>query len=296
MLRVTTSQNDNLVELRIEGELTQSTTHEVERLCRSYLSEGRKLALQLAGATFADRAGTALLRDLKKRGVMLTECSGFFSELLRDNSDSLLPASTPRDGDALIERLKAHDEEAFETTVRQYGARMLSTARRLLGNEHDADDAVQQAFISAFKSIGGFNADAKLSTWLHRIVVNAALAQLRARRHRPELPIEDLLPRFDDAGGWLDGTEQMGWGNEHRMERRETRQMVRRCIDQLPESYRSVLLMRDIEELDSQEVAEMLAITPNAANIRLHRARQALKTLIEKEIWESNQFHRPNPG
>ena len=90
MLRITTSENDNLVELRIEGELTQSTTHEVERLCRGYLGEGRKLALQLAGATFADRAGAELLRDLKKRGVMLTECSGFFSELLRDNPNSLL--------------------------------------------------------------------------------------------------------------------------------------------------------------------------------------------------------------
>ena len=112
---------------------------------------------------------------------MLTECSGFFSELLRDDSDSLLSGSAPRDGNALIERLKAHDEEAFEATVRQYGPRMLATARRLLGNEHDADDAVQQAFISAFKSIGGFNAGAKLSTWLHRIVVNAALAQLRSR-------------------------------------------------------------------------------------------------------------------
>jgi RNA polymerase sigma-70 factor (ECF subfamily) len=297
VLRVTTSQNDNLVELRIEGELTQSTAHEVERLCRGYLGEGRKLALQLAGATFADRAGTALLRDLRKRGVMLTECSGFFSELLRDDSDSLLSGSAPRDGNALIERLKAHDEEAFEAMVRQYGSRMLATARRLLGNEHDAEDAVQQAFISAFKSVGGFNGDAKLSTWLHRIVVNAALAQLRSRRHRPELPIEDLLPRFDDAGGWLDGTEQTCWGNEHltEMERRETRQMVRRCIDQLPVMYRSVLLMRDIEELDSQEAAEILAITPNAAKIRLHRARQALKTLIENELSESLHLHQQNP-
>jgi Sigma-70 region 2 len=155
VLRITTSENDNLVEHRIEGDLTQSTTHEVERLCRGYLEEGRKLALQLAGATFADRAGAELLRDLKKRGVMLTECSGFFSELLRDSPDSRLSPVAPRDGDALVERLKAHDEEAFEMTVRHYGPRMLATARRLLGDEHDAHDAVQQAFISAFKSIGG---------------------------------------------------------------------------------------------------------------------------------------------
>jgi RNA polymerase sigma-70 factor, ECF subfamily len=286
MLRITTSENDNLIELRIEGDLTQATTQEVERLCRSYLGEGRTLTLQLAGATFADRTGAALLRDLKKRGVMLTECSGFLSELLRDSSEPQMSPVAVREK-ALIERLKAHDEEAFETTVRQFGPRMLATARRLLGNEPDADDAVQQAFISAFKSIGGFNAGAKLSTWLHRIVVNAALALIRSRRHRRELPIDDLLPRFDDAGGWLDGTEPTVCGNEHPMEIRENRQMVRCCIDRLPEIYRTVLLMRDIEELDAAEVAEMLAITPNAAKIRLHRARQVLKKLIEKELWKS---------
>jgi RNA polymerase sigma-70 factor (ECF subfamily) len=215
---------------------------------------------------------------------MLTECSGFFSELLRDRPDSTLSTGASQDGDELIARLRAHDEEAFETMVRRHGARMLATARRLLSNEHDAHDAVQQAFISAFKSIASFNADARLSTWLHRIVVNAALAQLRSRRRRPELPIENLLPRFDDDGRWFDGTEQMGWDNEHPMERRETRQMVRRCIDQLPDTYRSVLLLRDIEEFDSVKVAKMLAITPNASKIRLHRARQALKTLIEQQL------------
>src|SRR6516165_2856199 len=90
VLKVTTSQNDDFMELRIEGELTAATINEVERLSRGYLSEGRKLALQLASATFADRAGAGLLRELKKRGVILNGCSGFFQELLRDSSDSVL--------------------------------------------------------------------------------------------------------------------------------------------------------------------------------------------------------------
>src|SRR5216684_3907248 len=122
-----------------------------------------------------------------------------------------------------------------------------------------------------------------LSTWLHRIVVNAALMQLRSRRRRPELPIEELLPRFDDAGRWVDESEQTGWVDEHPIHRRETRQMVRRCIDQLPEIHRSVLLLRDIADLDTAEVAGMLAISSNAIKIRLHRARQALRSLIERE-------------
>ena len=148
--------------------------------------------------------------------------------------------SEQQNSDGLVERLKAHDEEAFETMVRQYGGRMLATARRLLGNEHDANDAVQQAFISVFKSIAGFNGEARLSTWLHRIVVNAALAQMRYRRRRPELPIDDLLPRFDEEGRWAGevahNTEARESLREILTDGRETQEMVRRCIDRLPKS------------------------------------------------------------
>jgi RNA polymerase sigma-70 factor (ECF subfamily) len=284
VLRITISQNNDLVELRVEGELTESTTHEVEELSQSYLGAGRKVVLQLAGATFADRTGVALLRNLQKKGVMLTECSGFFSELLHGKPESSLHLTGERqNGDGLVTRLKAHDEEAFETMVRQYGGRMLATARRLLGNEQDANDAVQQAFISVFRSIAGFNGEAKLSTWLHRIVVNAALAQMRYRRRRPELSIDDLLPRFDEEGQWAGDLAARSEARETLTDGRETQELVRRCIDRLPEVYRSVLILRDIEDLDTAEAAEMLAITPNAAKIRLHRARQALKTLIERE-------------
>jgi RNA polymerase sigma-70 factor, ECF subfamily len=288
VLRITTSQNNDLVELRVEGELTESTTHELEQLSRSYLGVECKVVLRLAGATFADRTGVDLLRSLEKKGVVLAECSGFFSELLHGKPEpSLGPTGEWRNGDGLVERLKAHDEAAFETMVRQYGGRMLATARRLLGNEHDANDAVQQAFISVFKSIAGFNGDAKLSTWLHRIVVNAALAQMRYRRRRPELLIDDLLPRFDEEGRWASDVAQQSGASENLREPltdgRETQELVRRCIDRLPEAYRSVLLLRDIEDLNTAEAAEMLAVTPNAAKIRLHRARQALKTLIERE-------------
>jgi RNA polymerase sigma-70 factor (ECF subfamily) len=284
VLRITASQNNDLVELRVEGELTESTTHELEQLSRIYLGAECKVVLRLAGATFADRTGVELLRNLQKKGVMLTERSGFFSELLQGKPEaSSNPIGERLNDDGLVERLKAHNEEAFETMVRQYGGRMLSTARRLLGNEHDANDALQQAFISVFKSISGFKGEARLSTWLHRIVVNAALAQMRYRRRRPELPIDDLLPRFDEKGRWPGDSALQSGARENLTEGRETQEMVRRCIDRLPDVYRSVLILRYIEELKTDEAAEMLAVTPNAAKIRLHRARQALKTLIERE-------------
>jgi RNA polymerase sigma-70 factor, ECF subfamily len=187
----------------------------------------------------------------------------------------------------LLARLRAGDEEAFAALVRTYSGRLLAAARRLLRSDEDAADAVQEAFMAAFKSIDGFQGTARLSTWLHRIVINAALMKLRSSSRRPEESIEDLLPRFDADGCWA--TDVHSWGaSDDLLERRETRVMVRRCIDSLPETYRTILVLRDIEDLDTEEVAEQLAITPNAVKIRLHRARQALRTLLDRELHATN--------
>lgn len=180
----------------------------------------------------------------------------------------------------LVRALRAGDEAAFEKLVRQYSGAMLRTARRLMRNEDDARDAVQEAFLSAFRSIDRFRAASKLSTWLHRIVVNAALMKLRSRRRKPELSIDELLPKFLPDGHQVRDT--LEWSEPYRnLERRETHALVRQGIDQLPASYRTVLILRDIEELGTEETAKMLEVTPNAVKIRLHRARQALRTLLD---------------
>jgi len=184
----------------------------------------------------------------------------------------------------LLERLRRGDDQAFAGLVRQHAGRMLATARRLLRSEDEAEDAVQEAFLSAARAIAGFAGGSKVSTWLHRIVINTALMKLRSRKRRAEEPIEDLLPRFDADGHRIGGTATWETPSDVLLERRETRAMVRRCIDRLPERYRTVLLLRDIEELDTQEAADLLGTTANTVKIRLHRARQALRTLLEREL------------
>jgi len=142
---------------------------------------------------------------------------------------------------------------------------------------------VQEAFSSAFNSIAGFRGDASISTWLHRIVVNAALMQLRRRRRCSEMAIEDLSPRFCvDTRGPRAAVPPVG-ASEHWTAVRETREVVRHCIDQLPAHYRSVLLLRDIEELTTSEVAARLNLNPNTVKVRLHRARQTLKGLLDRK-------------
>ncbi|HEV8660914.1 MAG TPA: sigma-70 family RNA polymerase sigma factor [Thermoanaerobaculia bacterium] len=183
-----------------------------------------------------------------------------------------------------MSRLRARDENAFETLLRTYMARLLRVARRFLKNEEDARDAVQDAFIAAFRGIDRFQAGSKLSTWLHRIVVNAALMKLRSRRRHPEEEIDALLPRFAADGHQVEESRDWSMSAEEMVQREETRELVRQSIDKLPESYRVVLLMRDIEEMSTEETAEALGITPTAVKVRLHRARQALRTLLDQDL------------
>ena len=184
----------------------------------------------------------------------------------------------------LVTRLRRGDDEAFEHLVRAQGPRLLRVARRLLGIEEDARDAVQDAFVAAFKSIGSFESGSLLSTWLHRIVVNACLMKLRARRRKPEEDLERLLPVFKADGHQIESSVPWAESVQSRLERGELCSLVRKCVDQLPETYRTVLVLRELEELSTDEVASLLGTTANAVKIRLHRARQALRTLLDPHL------------
>lgn len=191
----------------------------------------------------------------------------------------------PADQAALLARLRAGDADAFEKLVRDFGGRMLAVTRRFLVNEEDSQDAVQEAFLSAFRALDRFEGNSQLGTWLHRIAVNAALMKLRTRKSRPqEQSAEELLPQFKDDGH--QASPASGWVGDglSALEKKETRQLVRQSIDRLPENYRTVLLLRDIEEKDTEETAELLGMTPNAVKTRLHRARQALRTLLDPHL------------
>ncbi len=203
----------------------------------------------------------------------ITETVGFGGELDVANHP-------PDEGDALVAALRRGDPDAYEELVRLHGGRMLSVARRLLRRDEDARDAVQEAFLQAFKGLRTFGERCRLSTWLHRIVVNVALMKLRSKDRKPEASIDDLLPEFQSDGHHVEQFDEWRMPAPQRLIREETRAQVRAAIDRLPESYRTVLVLRDIDELDTTEVAELLAISPNAVKIRLHRARLALRTLL----------------
>jgi RNA polymerase sigma-70 factor (ECF subfamily) len=193
-------------------------------------------------------------------------------------------APNPPNEAQLVQRLKAGDADAFEELVRSTGGRLLAAARRLVGDEDAARDVVQTAFLSAFRAMQSFDGKSQLTTWLHRIVINAALMRIRVRRRRPESSITDLLPSFDEEGRHAQPVTSWLESPEHALARKETHALVRGAIAALPEKYRTILLLRDIEELSTRQAAEALRISDNAVKLRLHRARQALGTLIRQRM------------
>ncbi len=184
----------------------------------------------------------------------------------------------------LLAGVRAGDERACEALVRRHGGRMLAVARQFLRTEEDSADAVQDAFLSAFRSLDGFEGNSALGTWLHRIVVNVCLMRLRARARSREVRMGDLLPTFDETGHHSRPVRPWGDHALARLTRAETCAQVRARIEALPAPYREVLLLRDIEELDTEQTAQRLGTTPGAVKTRLHRARQALRTLLEPVV------------
>ena len=181
----------------------------------------------------------------------------------------------------MIAGLRTGDERAAERLVRDNIGRMRAVARRLLRDEGLADDCVQEAFIKAFRKIGDFEGRSSLKTWLHRITVNEALMKLRSMKRLDEQPIDHLLPEFDHNACRIEAPWPTLAGTEEIVERNSTRALVLSKIRELPDSYRIVVMLRDIEELETSEVAKMLGLSESNVKVRLHRARSALKKLLE---------------
>lgn len=171
-----------------------------------------------------------------------------------------------------------------EELVRANIGWMLGLAEHLLRDKTLAEDCVQDSFVRAFRGLADFEGRSTVKSWLHRITVNTCITKLRKQQRLAEQSIDEYLPEFDRNDCRL----KMPWSNlatvDEVMESEDTRRQVNEFIDKLPDSYRVVLLLRDIEEYDTAEVAVMLDISENNVKVRLHRARAALKKLLEPAL------------
>lgn len=182
---------------------------------------------------------------------------------------------------SFIERLKARDEAAVRVLIAEYGDRLYHVALGLTRDHRDAEEVLQDVFWRILQQIDSFRGEARLSTWIYRLVVDAALMKRRGRRAKVEVLLEDRLPRFLDSGERHgDRTYLLAdWSRDPEAEllSLERQRMVKLTIDGLPERYRAVLVLRDVEDLSNEEVAEALGESLAAVKSRVHRGRMALR-------------------
>ncbi len=181
----------------------------------------------------------------------------------------------------LVERLVSHDPRAFEELIRLYGARLLLKAEQMLGCRDEAKDCVQECYIQVHKNINNFRQEAEIYSWMYRILVNACLKKMRSRTAASMESLDELQPTFDEDGCRIEPLWQSLPTTEEILEQNGTREQVLSAIQSLPHGSRDILYLRDIEGHSTAEVAEMLSLSLSATKVRLHRARAALKKILE---------------
>lgn len=192
----------------------------------------------------------------------------------------------PPSAAGLAEALGAASVQEYETVIREALSRMVRVAERYVGNRDDAWDCAQEALILAIRKFEQFEGRSQVTSWLHRIVVNCALAHLRKRNRESEVPIDDLMPQFDDQGLHVHAFTVSSISADELLQRDDARRQVHASIQALPDNHRAILLMRDIEEMSLSDIAETLSLTENAAKVRIHRARSALRRHLEPMLAE----------
>lgn len=194
-----------------------------------------------------------------------------------------VPKLDPRMPDEeLAHRVAGGEEAAIRLLTKRYNQTLFRTARAILRDDAEAEDAVQEAYLKAIRAISNFRSDAKLSTWLIRITVNEALAKLRrAKRTAEVIPLAADLPSGETV---YDTTQSDNPTPEEEAVRAQARRLMEARIDALPESFRTVFMLRAVEELTVEETAAALGIPEATVRTRFFRARAQLRESLSREM------------
>jgi len=182
----------------------------------------------------------------------------------------------------LVLRSKAGDKKAFETLFTRYNSKMASFSRYLCQNEDHAEETSHEAFIKAFEALDSFKGEASFSTWLHQIAKNLCWSKKRKIKNHPVDSLETAAFSNDKSTP----RQIVDWSNkaDDLLLKKELNQVLDQAIQQLPEEYRVVIVLRDIEEYSNEETAKILGLSVAAVKSRLHRARLYVRQKIDKYI------------
>lgn len=183
-----------------------------------------------------------------------------------------------------LEALLRGDRDEFEKVVHRESPRLFRVIRRIVRDDDEAENVMQEAYLQAYRTLDRFRGESKFTTWLYAIAINLARAALRKSRRFSTLEsvdVDRLQPHFS-RGMYVESFDS--WNPQKLAERQDRKRIVREAIDRLPPDYRAIVTLRDIEELSTSEAAAMLNISEGAARVRLHRARQALRKLLDEHF------------
>jgi RNA polymerase sigma-70 factor (ECF subfamily) len=202
-----------------------------------------------------------------------------------DHSSAPSGGAAQLSDEILVERARTKDEAAFEELVNRYEDKLYRLAMRFVRNETDAQEILQDAFLSAWRNLPTFEGRAQFGSWMYRVTVNAALMLLRSRNRHPEVGVDDVEPTaLNDAvvenGQMMRSNADWSQRPDDQLQSDELRRYIQAAVDTLPEGLRTVFLLRDVEELSTEDTAELLALSVPAVKTRLHRARLALREAI----------------
>lgn len=184
----------------------------------------------------------------------------------------------PDDEGLLIERVKAGDHEAFDAIFRKYVTKVYRQAFRLVGSEAEAEEVVQDVFLTIYEKAKTFRGESAFSTWLYRLTLNVALTKLRRRKRGKEIHFDDYLPRFAEDGHH-EVRPVVDWSQDIHglIASKELRQIIQQAIDQLPPVDKAVVVQSDLEGISNGQIADALGLSVPAVKARLHRARLFLR-------------------
>jgi RNA polymerase sigma-70 factor (ECF subfamily) len=210
-----------------------------------------------------------------------------------------MPASDARDAQpaddlTLVARAREGDAQAFRVIMERHNRRLYRVARSMMQDESEAEDVVQEAYLHAFAALAGFRGESSLSTWLTRITVNEALA--RKRRRRPTVALETVETLQESTAQIIDFPTMTTSDPERSAAQHEIRRLLELAIDKLPEPFRLVFVMRDVEDLSIEETATLLGIRPETVKTRLHRARRMLRETLDQRLAASLKGTFPFAG
>ena len=198
----------------------------------------------------------------------------------------LKPRSDVRElGEAeLVELARQGGENAIRTLIERNNQRLFRAARSVLRNDGEAEDVVQETYVKAFTALASFRGEASFSTWLTRIALNEAVSRLRRRRKNSDLDALDQAVSADAGLVSLFPLSLVPLPADMEAARSEMRQMLETAIDGLPEGFRTVFVLRDVEGLSTEETATHLTLKPETVKTRLHRARRMLRAVLEEQM------------